>query len=216
LKFAKKTFAGSAFTVGDVFQSVGTNLPTLLSSPRVALGFDPQSDRFVMVSMADGLSNSVPTVYVLTDSMKEAAFPVTVNSADNIQAIGKPVCVESGTPNCSIPITTSPDRGTPYVKYINGYISGNQWVTSSIVNGGYISYGEVDHAYDVIANQFSVSWQSLSGRTLVHKRNTISSSIDTTTEFNTNLLLPAGLGSNMFTLFGANDIRHWVHVVTSW
>lgn len=213
---ATKPYSG-AFTAGNVNTVPGGTTPTSISSGWVTVGFDPISQRFVMATMGDSGSNSEIQVALLDDNADQLSpFPVGVSAEPDILTIGKPVCVDSGSPNCAIPFVSSPDRATPLVKYALGYVSGSTWVNDTIVSGGYIGYGQVDHAYDYGTGYFSVSWQTLSGRSVIHRRDTITSSINGSAEFNTNLKLPVGLGANQYTFFGSRYLQHQAFIVTAW
>lgn len=180
VRFASKSTAAidGEWTFGYVVDENGEELKPM--RPLVSLGYNDTLDVYML--MVGGQWTSVQPHILYVDTSGAAVYPlISVSGVSDYSSFGHIECL-SGV--CSFPWVKNPNKVSPTVSFVRGNASTGGWTSQVVTAGGYIAYTSVDHVLVRPANTFVVSWQSLSGKTITHKRATISSSIDTAAELN--------------------------------
>jgi hypothetical protein len=203
----KAIFDGSSFTTGLVLRS---GVPLVITSPVILLGFDPASGRFLLSTMTQGSVNGAFKDRLRITTIDDAGNDVdrqVVSGLDDIAYVGKMVCDGS---DCAFPYVRTIDRTTPVLFFAHGDIVNDKFAVNGTTAGGWVAYGWTDHAR--IPGGYAVSWQSLSGKTLIHERDCTTTCTVDSAEFNTQNTLPVALGSNFISpshRYGALQVSSW-------
>lgn len=179
VRYAQRAVSGgsNAWSFGYMKKSDGSLIKPY--NPQISLGYSPQSNKFILVTSGEG-KDEKPYVFTFTTaSVVGLTNGSPIPSAQYHSAIGRPVCTST---SCVFPYIKNVDRSAPAIYFASGTISSSGWSPLSDVSGGYLAYSSVDQSYSESSGQYAIVWQSLSGKSVVHRRNNSVSPIDSSAE----------------------------------